>query len=66
MFNQHIHAGISDLIREHPNIPAIIGYIDEDDATKTEWNKDTGTRKKLYRNRRGVIFLLSMVVAILT
>lgn len=46
MFNLHIHAGISVLIREHPNLPAIIGYIDEDDATKIECNMITGTRKK--------------------
>ena len=28
------------MIREHPDIPAIIDYTDEDDASKTECNKD--------------------------
>ena len=39
------------MIREHPDIPAIIDYTDndEDDASKTECNKDTGTRKKLQK-----------------
>ena len=49
-------------MQEQPDIPAIIDYTDEDDASKTECNKDTGT----CRNRRGVILLLSMVVATLT
>ena len=34
------------MIREHPDIPAIIDYTDEDDASMTECNKDTGTKKK--------------------
>ena len=37
------------MIREHPDIPAIIDYKDEDDALKTECNKDTRTRKKLQK-----------------
>ena len=45
----YIHAGLSAMIREHPDIPAIIDYTDEDDGSKIEYNKDTGTRKKWMR-----------------
>ena len=41
------------MIREHPDIPAIIDYMDEDDGSKTEYIKDTGTRKKLQKWMRG-------------
>ena len=41
------------MIREHPDIPAIIDYTDEDDGSKIEYNKDTSTRKKLQKLMRG-------------
>ena len=46
------------MIREHPDIPAIIDYMDEDDGSKTECNKDTGTRKKLQKWTRGYCFIV--------
>ena len=46
------------MIREHPDIPAIIDYTDEDDASKTECNKDTGARKKLQKWMRGHLFIV--------
>ena len=46
------------MIREHPDIPAIIDYTDEDDASKTECTKDTGTRKKLQKWTRGHLFIV--------
>ena len=44
------------MIREHPGIPAIIK--DEDNASKTECNKDTGTGKKLQKWKRGHLFIV--------
>jgi len=46
------------LIREHPDILAIVDYTDEDDATKTDCNKDTGARKKLQKWTRGHLFIV--------
>ena len=47
----HWHkTGISTLLSTHPDIPAVVDYTDEDEATKTTCNKDTGTRKKLKKD----------------
>ena len=57
-YNLYIQVFQLYMIREHPDIPAIIDYTDEDDASKTECNKDTGTRKKLQKWTRGHLFIV--------
>ena len=59
-----MHAGISGLISDHPEVPSVVDYTDEDKETKTACSKDTGTRKS-YRNGPEDTSLLCVVVAIL-
>lgn len=47
--------GISTLLSNHPNLPAVVDYTDE---MKMSCNKDTGTRKKLQRWTRGHLFVV--------
>ena len=56
--------GISTLLNSHPNLPAVVDYTDEEEATMTSCNKDTGTRKKVQKWTRGHL-LLFVVVATL-
>ena len=50
--------GISTLLNSHPNLPAVVDYTNEEEATKTSCNKDTGTRKKLQKWTRGHLFVV--------
>ena len=49
---------MSGLISDHPEVPSVIDYTDEDDETKTSCNKDTGTRKKVQKWTRGHLFIV--------
>ena len=41
-----MHAGISGLTNDHPEVPSVVDYTDEDEKMKTSCNQDTGTIKK--------------------
>ena len=50
--------GISTLLNSDPNLPAVVDYMDEQEATMTSCNKDTGTRKKVQKWTRGHLFVV--------
>ena len=58
LFRAYMHAGISGLISDHPEVPSVVDYTDEDEETKTACNKDTGSRKKLQKWTRGHLFIV--------
>ena len=53
-----MRTGVTTVLQTHPGLSSAVDHTDEDEATKTSCNKDTGGKKTLQKWTRGHLFVV--------